>query len=241
MAKQKFQGLRLGDGSLLDRDIESEVFVANFAPTGGTVSDSIWNSVTSYAINQNVTFQNRYWKSLVAANLGNQPDTSPTEWEEIHGKDGDVWIQTPAAGFPDGGTDVQMYLKTNSYWVPISPANPFTAYLNDNQAAAATAFSYPLSLFPMVELTYTIRRDVIPAISPSYGKYRQGTYRILYNGVDLDWTHEFSEVGNDIGVSLTFDVNSGNVRVRYTSTSQAQGIEMRYVIRGWSASADSIT
>lgn len=241
MAIQKFQGLRIGNGDLLSKNIESEIFVSNLEPNSGTVSNSPWNSSTSYSLGQNVTYLGRYWTSLTAGNLGNQPDTSPANWEEVHGKDGDIWIKVPADGFPTGGPDAQLYIKASSEWVPLSDTNPFTAYLNDNQVAADTAFEYPLSLFPYAEITYTIRRDTIPALVPSYGKYKQGKYKVLYNGVDVDWTHEFSEVGNDVGVSISFDVNSGKVRARYTSSSQSQDIELRYIIRGWAASVDSIT
>jgi len=240
MAIQKLQGLKLGSGNLTDKNIESEIFVANFEPTGGTVSGTVWAASSTYAISQNVTHLGKYYTSLIAGNMGNDPETSPTEWQEVHGKDGDIWIKVPEDGFPTGGVDAQIYLKTSSFWVPLSSANPFTEYLNDNQIAEETAFSYPLSIFPMAEITYSIRRDTIPSISPSYGKYKEGRYVVLYNGVDVDWTHEFSEVGNDVGVSLTFDVSGGNVRVRYTSQNQTQGIEMRYVIRGWAASVDSI-
>ena len=241
MAIQKLQGLKLGVGNLTDKDIESEIFVANFEPNSGSVSDSPYNAAATYALGQNVTYLGRYWVSLVASNLGNQPDTSPTEWEEVHGKDGDIWIKTPADGFPAGGPDVQLYIKASTEWVPLSSTNPFTAYLTDNQVAADTAFEYPLSLFPNAEITYTIRRDTIPALVPSFGKYKQGKYIVLYNGIDLDWTHEFSEVGNDVGVVLTFDVSSDKIRARYTSANQSQDIEMRYIIRGWAASVDSIT
>ena len=240
MAVQKIQGLKLGSGDVTDKSVESEFFVANFGPTGGVVSNVAWASSSTYALNQNITHQGKYYNSLVAGNIGNDPETSPVQWLEVHGKDGDVWVQVPAAGFPAGGVDAQIYIKTSSYWVALSSANPFTEYLNDNQVTETTAFSYPLSLFPMAEITYTIRRDTIPALIPSYGKYKEGKYIVLYNGVGVDWTHEFAEIGNDVGVLLTFDINSGNVRARYTSASQLQGIELRFVIRGWSASVDSI-
>lgn len=40
-----------------------------------------WDIATTYISNDVVTFQSKLWRSLDSANLGNQPDLSPTKWE----------------------------------------------------------------------------------------------------------------------------------------------------------------
>ncbi len=39
-----------------------------------------WNSATTYAINDAVSYNGNYYYSLVAGNINNQPDTNPSSW-----------------------------------------------------------------------------------------------------------------------------------------------------------------
>ncbi len=46
-------------------------------------SASAWASGTTYAKDAIVDYGTFLWKSLVNSNVGNQPDTSPTQWEKV--------------------------------------------------------------------------------------------------------------------------------------------------------------
>ena len=47
----------------------------------GVVPQGTYDSGTTYALNEGVTYNGSYYRSLTADNIGNQPDTSPASWE----------------------------------------------------------------------------------------------------------------------------------------------------------------
>lgn len=51
--------------------------------TNATETYSTYNSGTTYALAARVVYGNFIYESLVASNIGNQPDISPTKWLEI--------------------------------------------------------------------------------------------------------------------------------------------------------------
>lgn len=42
-----------------------------------------WASGTSYSAGQSVTYNDAFYTSLVSSNVGNEPDTSPTDWQAV--------------------------------------------------------------------------------------------------------------------------------------------------------------
>lgn len=49
----------------------------------GLSYQGVWNTATTYALNDAVTFNASSYISLVGANSGNEPDTSPTSWSRL--------------------------------------------------------------------------------------------------------------------------------------------------------------
>lgn len=242
MAMQKFEHLRLGPGNIQQRDGECELFVSKNEPRNGSIAGAIsYNSGNSYSIGNVVIYKTEYYVSLTNANLGNAPDVSPLSWSLINGKDGDVWIKVPnVVDYRVGGSDVEMYLKNNGSWVSVTNANPFTVVLLDNQPAPVICISYPASLLPFATIKYTLRRDVIPAVVPSYSQIQEGLLTVINDGSAANLTHEYSSNGIEIGVNFSVSVLAGTVRILYTSTLQSKKIELRYILKGWNASPITI-
>lgn len=58
-------------------------------PVPTTISSfPAWDNATTYAADDRVQYLNRLWNSKVGGNQGNQPDTSPAEWDEISPDEG---------------------------------------------------------------------------------------------------------------------------------------------------------
>lgn len=238
MALQKFSQLRLGPGNIQQRDGECELFVSKNEPRSGSIAGAVpYSSANSYTIGNVVIYQTNFYVSLTNANIGNAPDLSPANWSLINGKDGDIWVKVPdVLDYRTGGSDVEMYLKNNGTWIPITNANPLTVVLNDNQVAPAIAISFPAVLLPYAKIQYTARRDTIPAILPSYAQIQEGNITLISDGATVNMTHEYSSNGIEVGIDFTASVSAGIVTVLYTSNSQTKQIELRYILKGWNAS-----
>jgi hypothetical protein len=227
MALPKYSGLKLGPGAFNEKSLESQVYIEPAVPRNGTVGIIAWNTGTSYNTGAPVLYDNISYNSLTSGNVGNQPDISPSDWVQVDGKDGDIWIQVPAAGYPAGGADTEMYIKNNTVWRPFSGANPIKVFLNDGQIAEDSAIEFPAGLFPYCELVYTVKRGAGDNIK------RAGKFIILNDGGSVNYSHEFNEIGIDVLVPFSVDLSTGNVRLRYTSALQGNTIELRYNLKGW--------
>ena len=142
------------------------------------------------------------------------------------GKDGDVWVQVPVAGFPAGGADVEMYIKSSNAWQGIK-GTPVIVSLTDGQVASAVALEIPAAAFRYAKVEYTVKRSV--------GRKRKGTLEILNDGSSPNptYSHEYIELGSNVNVPFTVDYSGGKVRVLYTSTLEGIAIECKYTIKGW--------
>lgn len=56
---------------------------SNVTSTTLTDAYSNWNSATTYAVGNRVTYNKRYYESLVASNLNKQPNLYPNDWLDI--------------------------------------------------------------------------------------------------------------------------------------------------------------
>ncbi len=99
-----------------------------------------------------------------------------------------------------------------------------TVALADNQAALADVFTYTAASFEAVIVKFSIARGA--------GNRTVGTLMIANDGSLVNMTNQESELGTD-GVTLTVDINGGNVRVRYTSTSTGTAPEFKYTLERW--------
>ena len=227
MAIVKINGLKLGTGDINEKDFESEVFSIDRAPLDGTPATLEWSNGTTYNIGEAALFDEISYNSTTNSNTDNQPDLSPLDWVQVDGKDGDIWIQTPSAGFPAGGGDTEIYLKNLTVWRPLSGANPKTLALVDGQLTEETAFEFPAGFLPYAAIEYTVRRG------SGHGRKRKGLFQILNANADPEFTHEFLEIGSDINVHFTINYSGGKIRLRYTSVAESSPIELRFSLKGW--------
>jgi len=228
MATTKYKGLKLGPGAINNKTDESEFFVSNRLPYNGTPGIAQYSSVATYGLGDAVLYQGVSYNSLQAGNTSNQPDTSPLWWSEVDGKDGDIWIKTPSAGFPTGGSDVEMYIKASNVWQG-TKGTPFVVSLVDGQLTPATALEYPSSAFRYAQIDYTVKRGT------GDGRKRSGTLTVLHDGSSPTpvYSHEFNEIGIDINCPFTVSYSGGNVKILYTSVNEGVALELKYVIKGW--------
>jgi hypothetical protein len=228
MALPKYSGIKLGPGAINNQSYESQIYVEVGSPKNGEAATVAYDSGTTYSVDAPVLYNGVSYNSLQAGNLNNQPDISPLFWVEVDGKDGDIWIQVPSAGFPSGGGDTEIWLKTNKVWVAVAETSPVTVSLVDGQLTDTSALEYPKTTLPFALITYTVRRG------SSHDRKRAGTLLILNDtsGV-VTHTHTFDEIGSDVNVPFTVDLLGSRIRVRYTSAAEGFPIEMRYSIKGW--------
>lgn len=226
MAVTKQSSIKLGQGSLTTKNGESQIFCEQRAPVNGVPSESAWSVGTTYSLADPVRYGEFYYNSLQAGNLGNQPDISPLWWIQIDGKDGDMWIQVPAAGYPTGGSDVSFYQKKSNSWLNLA-FSPLKISLVDGQLTSETAFQVLGSAFRYLEIDYTIRRG------SGHGRKRAGKIVVLNDGSNVTHDHSFTEIGSDVNVPFDVDISGGNVRLRYTSVLEGSAIELAYYLKGW--------
>lgn len=108
----------------------------------------------------------------------------------------------------------------------LSGVTPLTSVtLNDNQVAAATAFTIPLTN-SFCFILYSIKRGS--------ANIEGGTMVLLNDGSGADLTIDSGLIGAT-GVTLTADVNGSDVRLRYTSTSTGTAPSLKYSVIKWVA------
>lgn len=93
--------------------------------------------------------------------------------------------------------------------------------LNDNQSAAETALSVAITEATALFITYTISRG---------NTHRAGMITLTTDGTATAFIAEGNIAGTavDPGVTFTADLNSGNLRLRYTSTNTGTAPTFKY-------------
>lgn len=74
--------LKIDDGSWTLWYKVSGSWVLQGTPVGIDLAGT-YNPATDYLIGKTVSWQGKLWRGLVSPNVGNQPDTSPTQWEMV--------------------------------------------------------------------------------------------------------------------------------------------------------------
>lgn len=215
MALEKIDVLALGRGNLTDNSNAAIAFSAN-----NTVA--LWAIGITYAQYNIVEYSGRVYRSKVASNLGNQPDTSPSQWETLYlgVKDGDV-------AFVINGGASTILQRAGGVWTDLGSA-PATVALVDGQLSPADAIVFLGSDKSWARISATIRRG------SGHGRKRMSVYGILNDNIsDVEYSHKFDDIGSDINVVFTFIMSGGNVHMQYTSASEGNAIEMKYIIEGW--------
>lgn len=108
----------------------------------------------------------------------------------------------------------------------LSGVTPLTTVtLNDNQAVAAAAFSLPAAN------TYCF---IVYSISRAPNIVEGGIMVLLNNGSSVELVIDSADIGSS-GVTLSADLNAGNVRLLYTSTSTGFQPSLKYAVIKWAA------
>lgn len=218
MALTKNDVLALGRGNLTNNSDAAIVFTSN------NVVD-VWSNAISYAQYNIVEYSGKVYRSKIASNLANQPDTSPNQWETLYNspKDGDIC-------FVVNGSASTILQRNGSAWGQISGSVISTA-LNDNQPTPTDAIVFISTSKAFLKIEYTIRRGA------GQGTKRRGVLNILSDTAGaVEYDHEFSEIGSDVGVQLSVTATGTTTKVQYTSQNfGGVPIELKYsLIRGWS-------
>ncbi len=215
MALEKIDVLALGRGNLTDNSNAAIAFSTNNTMAG-------WDIGTTYAQYNVVEYSGRVYRSKIASNTGNQPDTSPNQWETLYVgvKDGDI-------AFVVNGSASMVQQRVSGAWTVLGDS-PATLTLTDGQLTPTPAFVYLGSTKAFGKMEYTIRRGT------GHGRKRKGVMNILSDTLtQVEHDHYFNDIGADVNVWLSVDMSGGNVRVLYTSGLEGTAIEMRYTLKGW--------
>ena len=216
MALEKIDVLALGRGNLTDNSNAAIVFSANNFV-------ALWDSGVTYAQYNVVEYSGKVYRSKVASNLANQPDTSPNQWETLYigVKDGDI-------AYVVAGNASDVIQRIGGIWRDLGGA-PVTVALVDGQVSPADALVFLGSDRSWAKIEYTLRRGI------GQNRKRKGVYEVLNdNASDVEYSHAFTDIGSDIEVSVTWSMAGGNVHMQYTSVSEGNAIEFKYTLKGWS-------
>lgn len=214
MATQKIEALSLGKGNLLDQSQAAVI-------TAGTNIVQLWSSSGVYASNTLVEHASDMWRALIT-NTNSIPSTSNPNWELVYKgcKDGDINIVI-------AGGNSTLTQRTNGVWQSFRE-NTITAILLDGQTSPAVAFTFVGTDRFFTKFEYTIKRD-------TESRKRRGSMNILTDGAsELDYDHEFNEIGADVNVWLTPVLVGSDVQLQYTSATESNTITMKYTLKGWS-------
>ena len=215
MATQKIDVLALGRSNLTDNSNAALIFSSNNVV-------ALYDPSVTYAQYNVVEYSGRMYRSKVASNLGNTPLTSPSQWETMYigVKDGDV-------AFVVNGAFSTVLQRVNGFWTDLS-GQPATVALVDGQGSPADAFIFLATNKSFAKIEYTLRRGTDQSTK------RFGVYNVANDNIStVQYDHAYNQIGADVGITVTWVLTGGNVRMQYTSALQSLPIELRYTIKGW--------
>lgn len=126
---------------------------------------------------------------------------------------------TDASGFLVSSAITPTELTYLNDFVPLTSVS-----LNDNQSSVANVFTYTAASFEASIVEYSIARGS--------GIREVGRLMIATDGSSVNMTQDTSTLGTT-GVVLSADIDSGSVRVRYTSTSTGTAPSFKFIHRRW--------
>lgn len=213
MAIQKSEVFGVGKGNLKENSQTSVI-------TSSQNKILQWSNATAYTVGTVVELTGVLWECLIA-NIASSPTLSNVNWRFIRDgvKDGDI-------NFVVSGGNSTITQRVDGVWYSFKEEYlPVT--LNDNQVAPAVIFSYPVGVYSNMKLEYVAKRGA------GETQKRYGTVVILNDGTNVDYSHDFMELGADAGIWLSYIVSGGNVQVRYTSDNLSTPLSFKYRIIGF--------
>ncbi|MDD5698496.1 MAG: hypothetical protein PHH77_07750 [Victivallaceae bacterium] len=242
-----YQRISVDDGVTWSDPIE---FVG--ANGTGVAPQGTYDSGTTYALNEGVTYNSSYYRSLAENNTGNQPDTSPAYWELMIAK-GD----TGAQGIP--GINILSSITGESFLYPKTGIiNPFSNAANspnidfdvdnyaDTAAMLSTSANEPLQLpkFKVSSGTASLKKRFVYAPESGYGWNGEtvvfkGEYKKMTDNAAWGSVTAF-DIGTDTvpaAVTPTGDTTNGSAVV--TNMSSTDGLFAGMAVSGTGIPADS--
>lgn len=95
--------------------------------------------------------------------------------------------------------------------------------LADNQAAAANVATWTVASFDTININYSIKRSTA---------YESGTIQLVSDGTNAAIAQSAASIGAN-GITFTADVDTGLLRLRYTSTSTGSAGTLKYKVQKW--------
>jgi hypothetical protein len=179
-------------------------------------------TTTNTGFNATMKFVLRRWADA-AGGPGGIPSYSGTSGIAAAGVDTN--IQFNDSGAIGADSDFTWSKSTNILSLAgLQVAGKASAVVADNVVSPTAIVSYDSTLFPSAMIEYSIFRD---------GKRRTGRIIVSVAGIDIGVDEEGVDAGASTGVTLSVDLNAGNVEISYTSTSLGVAGTFTWSVRRW--------
>lgn len=221
-----------GEGSVVKARLHNAI--STTLPIGTVLVDGVTVSADDRVLFSNLaTDNNRIYEAVGTL-------TNITSWvalelfnDELDAVDGDLVVIQEGDSFAGRlGTfkasawtfnDNVRYFNGVDYWEQSSLS---TVLLANNQASPANVFSVSAAGSENLVIEYSVLRGVAKDT---------GTIVISHNGTDVSFA-TYGATISDTGVILSADLDSGNIRLRYTSTNTGSAPTIKYLVKRWSDS-----
>lgn len=166
----------------------------------------------------------------VFESVGITQNASPIYWDATArncASIADRFTNTFSPGIFDGGTGTNLIVDNEKFSIPNnSPNLAGPLILLDNSASQNTGITYLILQYNNAQISYTITRGL---------NKRSGKLTILTNGTQAIVEDEFISLGSDIGVTFSYAIANGIIRLTYTTTNTGIDAMMYYTDVKWLA------
>ena len=202
---------------------------------GSGVAIPVYSNVATYAINDAIEFEGDIYRSLVASNSGNQPDTSSTQWQRLSSTAGPLITM-----FTSGGTFVPhpLAVKVKVEIQGAGGGGSGVPALGSNTVACGTggnSGSYGIGILdtvPTSDVTITIGSGGTGGVGAAGGTGGTSSF-----GSNLSAAGGLGGVtGNNTNVHIILaSLSSTGQIVTYTGTTEILSITSSQGGSGWSS------
>jgi hypothetical protein len=165
---------------------------------------------------------------------------STTELGALNGIQGNIEARLNAIGLPTGSVGNRVLISSDDPTPAIiesdvdvsaieyleGTAGLTSVVLTDNTASAATAASFDITTITTIFIDYSISRGTA---------YESGKIVLVTDGSTASMSQGGIASIGDVGTVLSADVSSGNLRLRYTTTSTGTNATLKYKSNFWLA------
>jgi hypothetical protein len=170
--------------------------------------------------------------TLWAYAINHNDATTPNMTIATTGNNGNIIVQTNGTGTIDHYTAKMRRTTDGTNYFEDQYIDSLTLAANTSAATEISAsLSFAIASFDGAIINYRIKEAVTNNI-------RIGQFIVSAQGTTASSSDQFSEtaaLGSALGLQLTADVNSGNVRILYNNTNASNAATMRVQIRRFHA------